>query len=352
MQVTLWFLRLQRALISRVLKATWLSIALVLVVLYAGGAVLLPLLEGPQSTFRTLPDYTWWFIVTTSTVGYGDIAPETPGGRLVAVLIMVFGVGTLAVSVAKIAEAVLSFGRKRMKGLSQLDERDHLVIFGYHETETEELVDHIRTDYTLANLSIVLCSWTQDENPLPEKVKFVKGDLASVDVLERACVKDASRVLVHGHDDNETLMVILGVRSVNQKAHIVAHLRKANTATHIHRIDPEIECVRPLTIPLAVQAIQDRGATGIITALTDSRNDDTIFRLEIPPGNDEWTFGALQRFFKKELGATLVAVASDPASHSELNLNPAFDSVVGAGESLFYIALERLEDKQIDWAKV
>ena len=66
-------------------------------------------------------------------------------------------------TVAKIAEAVLYFGRKRMKGLSQLDEHDHLVIFGYHADETEELVDHIRTDKTLHDLPIVLCSRTADE---------------------------------------------------------------------------------------------------------------------------------------------------------------------------------------------
>lgn len=351
MYLTLWFLRLHRAVIARVLKATWISIALVLLALFAGGAILLPILEGPNSAFQTLPGYTWWFIVTTTTVGYGDIAPETSGGRLVAVLIMVFGVGTLAVSVAKIAEAVLYFGRKRMKGLSHLDERDHLVIFGYHPDQTEELVDHIRADKTLADLPIVLCSRTADENPLPDKVKFIKGDLTSEDVLERASVATATRILVHCQDDNESLVVILAVRSVNRTAHIVAHLKKAATQTHIHRIDPEIECVRPLSIPLAVQAIQDRGATVIVSSLTDSRVDDTIFRLDIPPGNGQWTFGQLQHHFKKDLGATLVAVSSNPESY-DVDLNPPYDSAVQAGESLFYIALERLEEKRINWGEI
>lgn len=41
-------------------------------------------------------DALWWSFVTTTTVGYGDIAPQSTGGRLIAVFLMIIGIGFLS----------------------------------------------------------------------------------------------------------------------------------------------------------------------------------------------------------------------------------------------------------------
>src|SRR5262249_46229598 len=45
----------------------------------------------------------WWAVVTVTTVGYGDIYPTTVGGRIVAIMLMLAGIGFLAVLTATIA---------------------------------------------------------------------------------------------------------------------------------------------------------------------------------------------------------------------------------------------------------
>ena len=45
-----------------------------------------------REDFPTLEDGIWWAIVTLGTVGYGDIVPETTWGRLVGIVVIVFGV--------------------------------------------------------------------------------------------------------------------------------------------------------------------------------------------------------------------------------------------------------------------
>lgn len=72
----------------------------VLLVLMAGA--IMSLVE-PQTVKGNLWDGMWWAVVTATTVGYGDIAPTSAPGRLVAVALMLFGIGltaTLAASVA------------------------------------------------------------------------------------------------------------------------------------------------------------------------------------------------------------------------------------------------------------
>jgi voltage-gated potassium channel len=53
--------------------------------------------------FKTFWDGVWWAVVTVTTVGYGDVYPTTVAGRLVAIGLMLVGVGFLAVLTATIA---------------------------------------------------------------------------------------------------------------------------------------------------------------------------------------------------------------------------------------------------------
>lgn len=55
------------------------------------------LVEKGQNGFTSIPDSIYWAIVTITTVGYGDISPARPTGKLVASIIMLMGYGIIAV---------------------------------------------------------------------------------------------------------------------------------------------------------------------------------------------------------------------------------------------------------------
>ena len=58
---------------------------------------LMYVIEGPQHGFATIPTGMYWAIVTMATVGYGDIVPHTPFGRIVASALILIGYSIIAV---------------------------------------------------------------------------------------------------------------------------------------------------------------------------------------------------------------------------------------------------------------
>ncbi len=59
--------------------------------------------EAQPEKFGTIPDAMWWAIVTLTTVGYGDVVPITPLGKVIAGIIAIMGLGMLALPVGIIA---------------------------------------------------------------------------------------------------------------------------------------------------------------------------------------------------------------------------------------------------------
>jgi voltage-gated potassium channel len=55
------------------------------------------LIEGEKHGFTSIPISIYWAIVTMTTVGYGDIAPQTFGGRALASLVMILGYSIIAI---------------------------------------------------------------------------------------------------------------------------------------------------------------------------------------------------------------------------------------------------------------
>ena len=74
--------------------AVFIQTVLVLVLIVGS---LMYLIETPEAGFTSIPQSIYWAIVTMTTVGYGDIAPQTVLGKLLASLVMILGYGIIAV---------------------------------------------------------------------------------------------------------------------------------------------------------------------------------------------------------------------------------------------------------------
>jgi len=77
--------------------------------------------NGQNANIRSIGDAFWWAIVTTTTVGYGDVSPVTSEGRLIAVALMLVGIGFIGVFTATITS--FFFDQERSDDVEELRAR-------------------------------------------------------------------------------------------------------------------------------------------------------------------------------------------------------------------------------------
>lgn len=82
---------------------------------------LMYVIEGEEHGFTSIPRALYWAIVTLTTVGYGDIAPQTTAGQALATLIMIMGYGMIAVPTGLFSAHVVHSAVER--GLQERDGR-------------------------------------------------------------------------------------------------------------------------------------------------------------------------------------------------------------------------------------
>ena len=81
---------------------------LIIVLQFGGMAVLWFEADAPGSNIRTGGEALWWGVVTVTTVGYGDYYPVTPGGEVVATIMIFAGVAIIAIFTAWVASTFLT----------------------------------------------------------------------------------------------------------------------------------------------------------------------------------------------------------------------------------------------------
>lgn len=104
------------ALMNSMRKISIFILFVITTVIILGSVIYL--VEGQQNGFTSIPQSIYWAIVTITTVGYGDIAPVTPLGKLIASFIMLLGYGIIAVPTGIVTTEMAIAARSRRQGAS------------------------------------------------------------------------------------------------------------------------------------------------------------------------------------------------------------------------------------------
>jgi voltage-gated potassium channel len=319
----------------------WRLPLVVALVVFLSSWLLMALLEPGEIV--AADTYWWYFVVTSATVGYGDVFPETTGGRLVGIYVIVGGIVTLTLLFTRLADALQSVRGKRLRGVVTLDLRDHVVLLGYHPGRSERIVDELTSE---GRQQVVLCAWDDvAENPMPDRtqVQFVRGDLTRDDVMTRAAVAQARTVVIDGRDDNESLAIAVAVDHANPAVHLVAAVRDLSRRDSLRYVNERVQVVQWHMPFLLTEEANDPGITAVYNELMTAGGSGNTYSARVPRGFPHTTFGAAQSHFGQAFGATVLAVRSSDG----LVVSPPWDRGVGEGDTLYYVARERIDETRL-----
>jgi len=102
-----WFERLT----AEPFKVAWLMLTIATATLTVAAGLLIRITDPKD--IHSLGEGLWWAVQTVTTVGYGDVVPTSPLGRIVGVVVMITGIAFLTVTTAAITNLFIEQARRR-----------------------------------------------------------------------------------------------------------------------------------------------------------------------------------------------------------------------------------------------
>ncbi len=179
--------------------------------------------------FRYFEGLSWLdsFYVSTqtvTTVGYGDIAPQTFAGRLFAIVLMLTGVGTVLYTLTVLAQSLIQSGilevidqRRRTKKMENLE--DHYIVCGAGRVG-RRIIRNLQQQ-KLPHVVIELDERRVADLDMDGSHQII-GDATSEETLVQAGVRRARGLASCLPDDAANVYVVLTSRGLNSDLHIVA----------------------------------------------------------------------------------------------------------------------------------
>ena len=325
------------------------------------GAVMFFFAEyGHNSKVDDLGDTLWWSIAANSTVGFGDITPETPGGRVIGAGLMVSGMWTIAIFAGVISSTLvghlipLQMERVRMSSIT-----DHIVIAGWNDNLPMLLEQLEQGAHVSEPTPVIIFAPIDRPAGLDHKYVFVHGDFTKEAEYNKVrlnfartlvVVADSSRGDISSSSrDATTVLTIFTVRRLervfteprSRPLHICAEILDPENVEHA-RVAGANEVLATALVGnslLAHTAINPGVGSIMNDLLLATRNN--IYPSDVPAGVIEGkllVFEKLQARLRDEKDILLMGLIHNGV----VNLNPDPEHPVFVGDKIIYLGEHQL----------
>lgn len=309
-------------------------------------AALLTFIEGPRDDvggmFAKFGDSFYWGV--TTVLGNGDTAyVESPAGKFISWLLVLFGVAIVAAITGALVGFVIDILLKEGQGMGAAGYRDHIVVCGWNSTARELISELGGDEYTTR---IVLIH-EADKNPAGSGVYFVSGDITNAEDLRRAGIEEAMAAVVCPADasneaDMRSILAVMAIESIAPQVRTVVEANNPDHVEHFRRARAdEIVVSSRLVSRLMARSSLYPGLASIVTDIVSGGDGSELYRVQLPDDYVGLSVDELSERMRSDHSATLLAVSRN--GHAYINPEPGFrlqpgDDAVVVAESLGTLA--------------
>ncbi len=169
-------------------------------------------------------DAVYMTVITLSTVGFGEVRPLHPVGRIFAIVIILFGVVLAGFTASVIGQLVLEgqfreiFGRRKMENKIR-KMSGHYIIAGYGRVGRQ-----VAQEFKKRNVPFVVIEKEEEETKrlFDEGVLVIQGEATEDEVLRKAGIESAQTLISTLPDEAQNVYLTLSARDINRDLNIIA----------------------------------------------------------------------------------------------------------------------------------
>ena len=186
-------------------------------VTFIGGAVIYVFEAHDNPKIHSLFDAIYWALITISTVGYGDITPVTPEGRVLTMILIIFGIGFISFATSIIATAFAEKLEelKSERVVREAKSMENIYLICGFSNESEILCEKFKKD----NQDFIVVDLDEDrvKRAVLRGYIAMKGDVTDKEFLKKLNFDNISKIFILTNDDIANAFMILSLRFLSKE---------------------------------------------------------------------------------------------------------------------------------------